>query len=409
MDRSNRVCACLTIGIALSLLSSGCDHSRADPASMKLPPATVIVSQPVAKQIVDYVDFTGRTDAAETIEIRAKVTGFLDTVTFVAGSEVDEGVPLYQIDSRQYNADLDAAKAALASSLAAQDKATTDFKRMEELKKRGAASQEEFDRTDAARKEADADVQSASAKVERAQLDVGFTKIAAPIFGKISRTLVDKGNLVNADTTKLTTLVSVDPMFVYFDVEERTMLTIEQQVRDGTLESRESSTVVVLLGLATDDGYPHRGTLDFIDNRVDPNTGTKLLRGVFANPKPAVGERILTPGLFARVRVPIGKPHSALLVNERAIGTDQGQKFVYVVNDNNEVVFRPVRLGAKHDGLRVVAEGVQSGDAIIIDGLQRVRPGAVVKPKPGDMRSRPGDAVATAADDDKSPSQPVEK
>jgi len=219
---------------------------------------------------------------------------------------------------------------------------------------------------------------------------VEFSKIAAPIAGKISRSQITEGNLINADVTVLTTIVSVEPMQVYFDVDERTILTLRKRVREGQLEGKRDQEIPVLMGLTIDKDYPHVGHIDFLENRVDPRTGTIRVRGTFENPKPDKGERILDAGLFARIRVPIGDRKPALLVTERAIGTDQGQKFVYVVDDKNEVVFRPVQLGAMHDGLRVIAEGVNAGERVIIDGLQRVRPGSVVNPKPGDMRSRPG-------------------
>jgi RND family efflux transporter MFP subunit len=311
-------------------------------------------------------------------------------VLFEDGVEVDKDTPLYEIDDREYQADLASARAELAGAKAHQEKATTDFKRMEALKQKGAASAEEYDRTDAAKKEADAAVESAEAKRIRAELNVDFSKIAAPIAGKISRSKITEGNLINADTTVLTSIVSVEPMYVYFDVDERTMLTVRKRVRDGQLEGKKAQEIPVLMGLTIDKDYPHVGRIDFLENRVDPRTGTFRVRGTFENPRPEKGERVMDPGLFARIRVPIGDPKTALLVTERAIGTDQGQKFLYVVDDKNEVVFRPVQLGAIHDGLRVISEGVNAGERVIIDGLQRVRPGSVVNPKPGDMRSRPG-------------------
>ena len=187
----------------------------------------------------------------------------------------------------------------------------------------------------------------------------------------------------------LTTIVSVDPIYVYFDVDERTILNIQRGVREGRLKSRVQGEIPILLGLATDQDYPYEGVIDFIDNRVDPRTGTIRVRGNFPNPKPEVGQRALSPGLFSRVRVPVGEPTRSLLVTDRAVGTDLGRKFLYVVNDSNEVVFRPVELGARHDGLRVVSLGLNPGERVVIDGLQRVRPGSVVAPKPGEMRSRP--------------------
>jgi len=376
-----------------ALLLAGCGHSQADSSQQKLPPTMVIVSTPVEQSVVDYVDFTGRTDSAETVEIRARVTGFLKSVKFEEGIEVAKDSPLYDIDDREYLADLESANAELKSSQARQEKAATDFKRLEALKQKGAASAEEYDRADASKKEADAAVESADAKVIRAKLNVEFSKITAPIAGKVSRTQITEGNLISANNSVLTNIVSVDPMYVYFDVDERTLLTVQKMVRDGLHDSRQDQELPVSMGLTTDDGHPHVGVIDFIENRVDSRTGTIRIRGAFKNPKLERGERLLAPGLFARVRVPIGRSHGVRLVTERAIGTDQGQKFLYVVDDKNEVIFRPVKLGAAHDGLRVITEGLNSGERVIIDGLQRVRPGSVVDPKVRDMRSRPGEAA----------------
>ena len=385
-------CLSLLFTIAVLVLP-GCDESHGGSHQEQPAAAIVVVSQPVEKSVIDYVDYTGRTDAAESVEIRARVTGFLNAVLFKDGAEVEKGAPLFEIDDREYQADLESARAELASAKAHQEKATTDFKRMEALKQKGAASAEEYDRTDAAKKEADAAVESGAAKQTKAQLNVDFSKIAAPISGKISRSQTTQGNLINADTTVLTTIVSVEPMYVYFDVDERTILTIRKQVREGQLEGKGNHEVPVLMGLTIDKDYPHVGTIDFLENRVDPGTGTMRVRGTFKNPRPEKGERILDAGMFARIRVPLGNPKNAILVTERAIGTDQGQKFLYVVDDKNEVVFRPVQLGAIHDGLRVITDGLNADERVIIDGLQRVRPGSVVEPKAGDMRSRPGVAA----------------
>jgi len=387
----------LSLPALLSL--SGCDHSQAE-TKQKPPPTVVVVSTPVEQSIVDFVDYTGRTEADETVEIRARVTGFLQAVKFEDGAEVAKDAPLYQIDDREYKADLESAQGQLKSALAHQEKTTTDFKRMAALKEKGAASAEEYDRADAAKKEADAAVESGQAQVDRAQLNVDFSTISAPIAGKISRTQITEGNLINANQSVLTNIVSVDPINVLFDVDERTVLTIQKQIREGQLGSKKTDDPTVLLGLVTDTGYPHVGEIDFIDNKVNPQTGTIRVRGKFKNPKPERGERVLSAGLFSRIRVPLGKPHSALLITERAIGTNQGQKFIYVVDDKNEVTFRPIKLGATHDGLRVVAEGLKAGERLIIDGLQRVRPGSVVDPKVHDMRSRPGDAASEKASEE---------
>jgi len=389
---------CLLFPAMLALV--GCDQSQADSNAQQLPAAVVVVSPPVEQAVVDYVEYTGRTESAEMVEIRARVTGFLNAVLFKDGAEVQKGAPLYEIDDREFQADLAAAKAQLATALAHQEKANLDFKRAEALKAKGAITAAQYDQMLADKKEADAQVQSGEAKQARAQLDVDFSKIAAPVSGKINRSNLTVGNLVDANKTVLTSIVSVDPMYVYFDVDERTYLTLTQQVREGKLESKRSQAIPIQMGLAIDKGYPHQGTIDFLENRANPATGTIRARGTFPNPRPAVGERVMESGLFARVRVPIGKPKDALLVADRAIGTDQGRKFVYVVNDKNEVVFRPVQLGSTHDGLRAITEGLSAGERIIIDGLQRVRPGSVVSPTPGKMRSRPGEAIAVKSTKD---------
>src|SRR5580704_9041384 len=390
-------CACrCALGLLSCLAVSsfvGCGQSQADSAA-QAPPTVVVVSPPVEENVVDSVDYTGRTDSAETVEIRARVTGFLNAVLFKDGAEVQKGAPLYEIDDREFQADLAAAKAQLATAVAHQEKANLDFQRAEALKTKGAITAAQYDQILADKKEADAQVQSATAKQERAQLDVNFSKIAAPIAGKINRSNLTIGNLVDANKTVLTSIVSVDPIYVYFDVDERTFLTLMQQVREGKLESGEKTVIPIFMGLTTDKGYPYKGTIDFLENRINPATGTIRTRGTFPNPKPPVGRRVLESGLFARVRVPIGKAKNALLVTDRAIGTDQGRKFVYVVNSKNEVVFRPVELGALHEGLRAISEGLTAGERVIIDGLQRVRPGVIVSPTPGDMRSRPGAAMA---------------
>ena len=389
---------CLLFPALLALV--GCDQSQADSAAQPAP-TVVVVSLPVEESIVDSVDYTGRTDSAETVEIRARVTGFLNAVLFKDGDEVQKGQPLYEIDDREFQADLAAAKAQRDTALAHQEKVTLDFKRAEALKAKGAITAAQYDQTLADKKEADAQVESAKAKVDRAQLDVDFSKIAAPIAGKISRSDLTVGNLVDANKTVLTTIVSVDPIYVYFDVDERTFLTLMQQVREGKLEGGKEQVIPVYLGLTTDKGYPFKGRIDFVENRVNPATGTIRTRGTFPNPKPPVGRRVLEAGLFARIRVPLGKPKPTLLVADRAIGTDQARKFVYVVNDKNEVVFRPVQLGPMHEGLRAISEGLAAGERIIIDGLQRVRPGVTVAPTLGDMRSRPGESIAARKNQDR--------
>jgi RND family efflux transporter MFP subunit len=365
----------VTLGLALA----GCQ--RQPPALAATPPPVVMVSQPVEREVTDYYEYTARTAAVEMVEVRARVSGYLVKVNFRDGAVVKKGDLLFLIDPRPFQAVLDQAKGQVTQLEARLARAEADVARDERLLPKGAASQKDLDQAVADRGEARAGIQSARAAVDRAALDLEFTHVTAPINGRISRHLIDEGNLVTADTTLLTTLVSIDPMYAYFDADEGAVLHVRQLIREGKVQSaRDVATVPVLLGLANEPGFPHRGTINFVDNQVNPQTGTLRLRGVFPN-----ADGALEPGYFARVRLIIGQPHRALLVTERAIDTDQGQKIVYVVNDKNEVISRPIRVGALHDGLRVIAEGVQPGERVIVNGLLQVRPGLTVAPKLVDM------------------------
>jgi RND family efflux transporter MFP subunit len=297
----------------------------------------------------------------------------------------------------------------LAKAAAQQEKAVSDLKRALTLKEKGNISAEEYERNETAKKQADANVESAAAKRDRARLNVEFSSITAPISGKISRTEITAGNLIRADNTLLTTIVSVDPINVYFDLDERTLLAIRKLMREGKIKHGsdtgrdDGESFSVEMGLAIDESYPKRGYIDFLDNRVNPATGTIRVRGVFNNPEFQPQRREMTPGMFARVRVPLSEPHPALLVAERAIGTDQGRKYVYVVNEQNEVVDRTVTLGSVHERLRVITDGLMAGEQVIIDGLQRVRPGSEVAPKPARMDGRPGESEHGPQDDSDNP------
>jgi RND family efflux transporter MFP subunit len=250
-------------------------------------------------------------------------------------------------------------------------------------------SQSDLDKTAAARDVDVANIAADKAVVASRQLDLDYTKVTASVSGRVSRYVVTVGNLIQSGDqnggTLLTTIVSVDPMYAYFDVDERTVQRVSQLIREGKVQWARKTEWPVSLGLATEEGFPHQGTVNFVDNQVNPKTGTLRVRGVFPNKDEA-----LSPGFFARVRVPIGPPHEALLVSDRALDTDQGQKILYVVNDQNEVVSRPVRLGALHDGLRAIEDGLKSGERVIVNGLQLVRPGITVEPKLVDMLTAGG-------------------
>jgi len=342
-------------------------------------PTPVAVSYPVERYVTDYADFTGRIAAVDFVEVRARVWGFLDKVNFKEGEVVKKGDVLFEIDPRTYWAALRQAEGKLASVQARLERLDADLVRAGRLVGRGAISREEHDKIAGDRGEAMASLDALKAAVEQANLDLGFTKVVAPISGRISRTLVTEGNLISAGSnggTVLTNIVSVDPIYAYFDVDERTVLRVRQLIREGKAKSARESDWPVMLGLATEEGFPHQGTINFVDNQVNPKTGTLRVRGAFPNKNEA-----LSPGFFARVRVPIGAAHPALLVTGRALDNDQGQKILYVVNDKNEVVSRPVRVGALHDGLRAIEDGLKLGERVIVNGLQQVRPGVTVEPK----------------------------
>lgn len=368
----------LSLGLALA----GCNPAPTEMPPM--PPPLVQVSEPVVRYVTDYSDFTGRTAAVDSVEVRARVSGYLEKVNFKEGALVKKGQVIFEIDDRVYQAALEQAQAKVMLDESQLKLAESEFRRVTTLRSAKSASQDEFDKARTARDVALSSVAASKADLARRQLDVDFTKVTAPISGRIGRAIVTEGNLVQSGDqgggTLLTTIVSVDPIYAYFDVDERTVLRVQQMIREGKVKSARNSKIDVKLGLATEDGLPHTGTIDFVDNQVNPKTGTLRVRGVFPNKK-----EILSPGLFARVRVPIGEPYKAVLIADRAIDSDQGKKIVFVVNDKNEVLVRPVRVGAIHDNLRVVEDGVKAGERVIVEGIQQVRAGLVVEPKLIDM------------------------
>src|SRR5262245_17488202 len=364
--------------VLICLALAGC--SQAPQEAPVAAPIPVSVSYPVEREVTDHADFTARTAAVESVEVRARVWGYLDKVNFKEGALVKKGDVLFEIDPRTYQAAAAHTQALLVQAEAQWRFKDSQFKRYEKLLAKGAISREEFEQTQSERDVAAAAIGSHRADLRQRQLDLGFTKVVAPISGRVSRMLVTEGNLVqsgqNGGGTLLTTLVSVDPIYAYFDVDERTVLRVRQLIREGKVRSARETQWPVSLGLASDEGFPRSGTIDFVDNQVNPKTGTLRLRGVFPN-----SDQTLDPGFFGRVRVPIGQPHDAVLVTDRAIDSDQGQKIVYVVNEKNEVAARTVRTGALHDGLREITDGLQPDERVVVNGLQQVRPGMAAEPK----------------------------
>jgi RND family efflux transporter MFP subunit len=368
--------------LGFALILAGCAHKPAEVPTAA--PTPVMVSHPVEREVTDFADFTGRVTAVDSVEVRARVGGYLAKVNFKEGALVKQGDVLFEIDPRPYQAQVNHDIGQIATNEAVLKRARADNARNKAVAARspGAVTQQELDQFQASEDEALGVLETSRATLENSQLNLAFTKVTSPVNGRVSRYFVTVGNLVVQDQSLLTTIVSVDPMYVYFDVDENTVLRVRQLIREGKAKSaRDPGTKLpVLLGLENEKGMPHQGIVDFVDNQINPRTGTLHVRGVFPNQ-----DESLAPGYFARVRVPIGQPHKALLVSDRAIDTDQGQKIVYVVSEKNEVVSRPIRTGEVHNGQRVIEEGIQPGERVIVTGLQNVRPGMTVESKVVDM------------------------
>jgi RND family efflux transporter MFP subunit len=394
--------ALLTAGLAAFAVSSGCERPQ---PKLKAPDAPIVsVALPVTDYVTDYEEFTGRTEAIYSIDIRARVTGYLQKVPPVDGAEVNKGDLLFEIDPRPYKAELARMEATLAQNEAHLKRLDADFRRVSNLFSRGNAAREEFDKSAGDRSEAEAAVGIASASRDLAQLNESFTRVEAPISGRLSRRLVDPWNLVKADETTLTTIVSLDPLYVYFDVDERTMLKLRRLTQEGRMPSREEGQVPIEAGLSDETGadgtplFPHKGVINFSENKVDPSTGTLRVRASIDNPKPGPTKpRVLSPGLFIRVRLPVGNPRKSILVPEQAVGTDQGRKFIYVVGDDNKVVYRPVTVGKLQSGKRVIEGNLTANERVVVSGLQRVRPGGIVKPNLVEERAKAAPATTKTA------------
>jgi RND family efflux transporter MFP subunit len=384
------------LALGLCLGAAGCKQA---PSAAPSAPASVTVSYPVEQNVTDYTDFTARIAAVDSVDVKAHVWGYLQKVNFKEGDLVKKDDVLFEIDPQPYEALLNQAKAKVRQDEAQLTYDEAEYQRNVRLVATGAVSRSDLDKTAAARGVDIANIAADKAIVASRDLDLHYTRVTAPVSGRVSRYDVTVGNLIQSGDqgggTLLTTIVSVDPVYAYFDVDERTVQRVRQLVREGKLKSARENEVPVSLGLATEEGFPHQGTINFLDNQVHAKTGTLRARGVFANKDEA-----LAPGFFARVRVPVSPPHKALLVSERALDCDQGQKIVYVVNDNNEVVSRPVRTGQLHGGLRAIEDGLKPGERLIVNGLQQVRAGATVEPElvpmPAPQLSKPNGTTAVA-------------
>lgn len=353
--------------LLLALAIAGC-HGQAAEESAANPPS-VSVALVVERQIIQWDDLSGRIEAAESVALRPRVSGYIEKVNYHEGQVVKRGDVLFEIDDRSYRAALTRAEADLAGTLAQAALAHSEVARAQKLASLEAVSTEELEQRRAAAAQAQADVQFAQAAIETARLDLDFTRVRAPISGRGGRALVTAGNLVTSEgqASVLTTLVSLDPIHVHVDIDERTYLRYAQMARMGERPDERNGGVPVSIGLQGEHGHPHAGRVDFIDNRVDPATGTMRVRATLPNT-----DGLLTPGLYARVRLQGSGTFQALLVDDKAVMTDQDRKYVYVVDKNNTAQRRDIRLGRKAEGLRIVEEGLQPGDRVIVNGIQKI-------------------------------------
>src|SRR6266446_522290 len=364
--------------VALSLWLASCNNQQ--PVAPGPPAPEVTVSKPEQKEVVNWNEFTGRTAAVKLVKVTPRVSGYIVNIPFKEGDIVHKGDLLFQIDPRPYQDAYDQAVGQLQQAQANQQLQDATFERQQRLRETGVIAKEDYDTALSNKNQAAAQVVSAQAARNSAQLNLEFTHVTSPVDGRVSRQLVNIGNLVQADSTQLTTVVSIDPIYVYFSMDELAALSYQRLVLEGKLASSQDGKVSIHLQLQDETGFPHQGTIDFSDNSFDASTGTLLIRGSFSNV-----DGFLTPGNFVRVQVASSPKYDALLVADRAIGSDQDQSFVYIVDSKNIARLRHITTGQLADGLRVVKSGLQSDDAVIINGIIKVRPNSVVKPQLGTM------------------------
>lgn len=388
-----RACSASTAWLSglflLMLALAGCDRPQADQQKAKAPPQppppAVTVAKPLVEEIVEWDEYTARFEAVEQVDIRARVSGYLNEVAFKDGQTVNKGDLLYVIDPRPFERAVEQARAELAQARTKSENAMLDVERGKPLLERRVMSEKVFDDRANLLREAEAAVKVAEAKVATAELDLSFTRITAPIDGRISRSSQSAGNWVAAggaaNSTLLTTIVRQDVLHIYFDVSENNHLKY-MRLANGNGTSATVSGAPVEIALPDERGFPHKGTLDFIDNRLDQGTATLRARAIVDNKA-----QLFKPGMFARLRLAGSPRYSALLIPDEAVGTDQANKFVLAVGEDNAVARRTVRLGPLHNGLRVVREGVKADEWVIVKGTQRARPGVKVNPTRSEIKA----------------------
>jgi multidrug efflux system membrane fusion protein len=383
--------------VAVFALYSSTGHSRAKPQSAAQPTLPEVqVAEVIHRPLREWQEFSGRLQAVNTVDVRPRVSGYVDRVAFTDGGRVKKGQLLFQIDPRPFQAEVDRLVAERTRSVSDLELATANRARAERLISAHAISREEYERQVAAQASAQGALGSIDASLQEARLNREFTEVRAPIDGHVSRAIITAGNLVTS-ASLMTTLVSDDPVYVYFDADEQTYLRYAKARHDHALANSGASDVYI--GLVDEDGYPHPGQVDFIDNQVDATTGTIRARAALANP-----DGRYTPGLFARVRLIGGEDHDSVLIEDRAVGTDLSKKFVLTLTKDNHIEYRLVELGPEINGLRVVTQGLAPNELIVVNGLQHVRPGQTVAATRVAMSDSAGGLTQVAAQPSAQPS-----
>lgn len=382
MSTKNTVRTFMLGSVAALVLAACGNPEAADQAQAQAAPL-VSVAQVVYERVTEWDEFTGRLQAPQTVNLVPRVSGYIEQIHFSEGALVQKGDLLVQIDPRPFAAEVARLKAELQSAKSASVLADAEYSRAEKLSSQRAISAEVLDSRLARKQQTAATVASVSAALQRAELDLSYTSIRAPISGRVSYAQVTAGNYVNAGQSQLTSLVSTDKMYAYFDVDEQTYLKYARLAQDGKrADTRDEAANPVYMALASEAGFNHIGHVDFVDNRIDAQTGTIRIRASFANT-----ENDLLPGLFARIRLVGSDSYDGVLIDEKAVGTDLNNKFVLVVNASNQLEYRAITLGEKVNGLRIVTDGLAATDKIVVNGLQRVRPNMQIEPKLVEMAS----------------------
>ncbi|MEX2123600.1 MAG: efflux RND transporter periplasmic adaptor subunit [Woeseia sp.] len=385
-----------TLKLAAMIALAAVAGCRGEAATESMPPPPeVSVATVLVKEVRPWDEFTGHIEAVETVELRPRVSGYIERVNYEEGGEVAKGDVLFVIDQRTYRAELARAEAELARATTQAELARSEVVRAKKLADARAISTEELDQRNSALAQSEANIRAAQAAVDVARLDLEFTEVRAPISGRAGRALVTPGNLVSTqpNATILTTIVSLDPVYVYFEGDERSYLRYNAMSRNGERQSSRDARNPVRVGLAGDAGYPYEGEMDFMDNQVNSDTGTIRARAVLPNP-----DRVFTPGLFARVQLAGSDTFRATLIDDKAVLTDQDRKYVYVVGEDASAQRRDVQLGRMIDGLRVVEAGLEPGDQVIVHGVQKIfMPGMPVNPQVIAMGDPPPGMQTTTA------------